>query len=252
VEDWQRQNYDPPHGEPDPGLWQVHIAVAPHERDAVARAAPHVVPGERVEVHTDTTDSGEEDVLLALLVHATSAEEAISEGGHLFRTIRREAGLPQAPTLVLGYISPWWHRNRLPHLGKEALELHKQRRHDLAVIRTQTVNELAVTETLRRLLKDQHPHADPNHLIRRPVTLRDEQSKALLHMLTGRRIQDEPWWSKYVEHVKRRNAIVHEGLVVTYDDAVASIEASLALRVWLQEVEGVPPLDEEDEVLGEA
>jgi hypothetical protein len=77
------------------------------------------------------------------------------------------------------------------------------------VIRIQTVCEIAVTETLTRLLHDQHPEADPARLIRRPATLRDDHSKAFLHMLTGRRVQDEAWSPSYVEHLKRRNAIVH-------------------------------------------
>jgi HEPN domain-containing protein len=246
VEDWQRQNYDPPHGEPDPGLWQVHIAVEAHERDAVARAAPHVVPAERVEVHTETTDGAVGDVLLALRVHATTSEEAVSEAARFYRQIRVEAGLPDAPALVLGYLSPWWHQNRIPHLGKEALDLERQGRYDLAVVRTQTVCELAIVGTLARLIRDQHPHANPDHLLRRPVTLRDEQSKALLYMLTQRRVQDEPWWPRYVDHVKRRNAIVHEGLVVTREDAVASIQASLDLRAWLLDVEGAPVVDDEE------
>lgn len=246
MEDWQKETYSPPHGEPDSGLWQVHIALEQSEREAIAEAAPQVVPAERVEIHTDITDGAEGDVLLALRVHATSSEEAIDAAADSYRRIRGKAGLPAAPTLVLGFISPWWQQNRIPDLGKEAIALSKQGRHDLAVIRSQTVCELAITKTLTQLLKDQHPDAEPARLIRRPATLRDDQSKAFLHMLTGQRIQDQEWWPRYVEHLKRRNAIVHEGLAVTDQDAGASIEVSLELRKWLLDIEGAPDVEEDD------
>ena len=55
-------------------------------------------------------------------------------------------------------------------------------------------------------------------------------------MLSGQRPQDAPWWPDYVDHTKRRNAIVHHGLDITREDAVASIEATLELRNWLLEL----------------
>jgi hypothetical protein len=247
MEDWQRTEYDPPEGGSDAGHWQVHIALDPADRDAVSEAAPVVVPAEHVEIHTEITDNREGDALLALRVFATTAKEATEEAGETYARIRARAGLPAAPILVLGYISPWWRQHRTADLSKEALELNKQGRHELAVMRIQTVCELAIADALTRLLSDQHPEAEPARLIRRPTTLRDEHSKAFLHMLTGRRVQEEAWWPRYVEHLKRRNAIVHDGLAVTREDAIASIEASHALRRWLLDVQGAPPeaLDED-------
>jgi hypothetical protein len=246
MEDWQKKGYDPPHGEPDEGEWQIHIALNPAERDAIRDAAPLVMPAEKIEVHTDITDGHDGDSLIALRVFAKTREEATDEAKYRYSQIRDKAGLPYASALVLGYIAPWWHRNRLRHLSREAHELHRQRRHELAVIRIQTANELSIAETMRKLLGGQHPEADLGALMRLPSNLRDDRAKAFLQMLCGRRIQDEPWWPEYVEHVTRRNAIIHEGIAISYEDAVASLEVSLKLGDWLLDIRGTPAGDDEE------
>jgi hypothetical protein len=116
----------------------------------------------------------------------------------------------------------------------------------LAIVRTQTACELYIAETLTHLLHDQHPHADPTKLIRRPTSLRDNGSLALLHLLTGRRIQDAPWWSQYIDHVKRRNEVLHAGVAVTRDDAFESLGVGIELHRWLLHARGV---DTEDETI---
>jgi hypothetical protein len=244
MEDWQRTGYDPPHGGPDPGTWQVHLALKPFEFRPVRDAAPLVLPGEAVDLYEETADDGASEVLLAIRVYASTLEEAAAKASDKYASIRERAGLlPDRPNVV-GYLSPWWRQHRTAHLGQEALELRKQGRHELAVVRVQTMCELAVADAIAGLLKDKHPNADPTPLIRRPATLRDRQSKAFLELLTGRRIQDEEWWPRYLEHLKRRHSIVHEGLTVSEDDATASIEAGLALREWLLDVQGA--YDEDD------
>lgn len=247
AEDWQKEGYEPPSGEPDPGGWLVHIALDPSDRDAVRQAAPQVVPAEQVQVHTDVAEDGDGDALLALQVYASTSDEATERADEVYRRIRQAAGLPAAPALVLGFISPWWRSRRQADLGKEALQLNTQGRHELAVIRIQTVCELWIVDAFTALLRDQHPEADASRLIRRPATLRDDYSKAFLEMLTGRRIQDEAWWPRYVDHLKRRNAIVHEGLVVDRESAIASIEASFELRRWLLDVRGAEQVDDADQ-----
>jgi len=134
---------------------------------------------------------------------------------------------------VLGYISPSWGGPVSRHVGKEAIELLKQGRDELAVIRAQTACELLVVETLSALLQQNHPDVDPSSLVRRPATLNDKRSKAFLQLLTGERIQDAHWWSKYVAHSRRRNAIVHEGLTIKHEDAQESIEVLNELHAWL-------------------
>jgi hypothetical protein len=249
--DWQRQPFDPPRGAPDPGPWQIHIALKAEEKERVQAAAPRFIPAERFELRTELVDGGDGDTILALRVFAESSEQAEEEAASIYRRIREAAGLPRDPVLVLGYLSPWWRQPRSRDMGKEALELLRQDRNELAVIRVQTACELRVAETLTTILLERHPEADANRLVRRPATLRDEYSRALFHLVTGKRIQDADWWPRYIEHLKRRNAIVHEGVAISRDDATASIDVSLDLWRWLLDARGAEA-DELDQELEEA
>lgn len=232
VEDWITTQHDHPRGEPDVGRWQVHIALDRAESDVIAAAVPAVTPSEHVDVYTVVEDDSD-DVLVAIRVFADTNAAAIELATETYRRMRVEAGLPAVAPRVLGYLSPWWRSNAIPDLGKEAIELHKQGRHELAVVRVQTICELTIAKTLMHLLNDAHPDAEGERLFRRPTTLRDKQTQAFLHLLTGQWVQEQKWWSRYVDHVKRRNAIIHEGVAVSRDDCLASIKVSLELREWL-------------------
>jgi hypothetical protein len=237
--DYRREQYDPPLGEIDDGRWQVHFAGEPTESEAIQRAASTVMPGEHIDIHTDVIDGCAGDVTVAIRVYAQTRDKAVEDARFLLRKIRAAAGLPPAETRTLGHISPWWKTGSLTRdIAEEALELHRQGRHELAIIRTHTACEIEITHALTSLLTEQHPHADPKHLIQRRATLRDDASRALLHLLTGRRIQDEFWWTNYIAHIRRRNEIVHQGVTVTHDDADESMTVSLELRRWLLEARG--------------
>ena len=140
TRDWQKQEHGPADGSADRGRWQVHLALEPGEKEAIARVAPLVAPAEHFEIHTELLDGGiEGDVLLALRVFAATKQEAVEQAQYLLSNIRREAHLAPAPSIVLGFISPWWHRtSRAEHIAREAHELHAQGRHELTVIRIQT------------------------------------------------------------------------------------------------------------------
>jgi hypothetical protein len=249
VEDFRTKSYGPPDGPRDRGYWHVHLAIEPNERDLIEEVAPTVVPGERVTVHYDTIENENgADAVLALSVFAESSTEAVEEASYRYRQILSRAGLPKIEAQVLGYISPWWGQKVAIRLGDEAVNLLKQKRFELAVIRLQTSCELHVYDYMETLLEERHPGMDVGALVRRPASLRDKQSKAFLQLLTGKRIQDESWWPKYFEHLKRRNAIVHEGLAITHEDAVKSFDAVQALREWFLGMMGVPELEENEDL----
>jgi hypothetical protein len=237
MEDWQRREFDPPGGGADRGQWQVHIGLAAGEVDAIRKFASQVVPAENFEIHTElSADGAEGDVIFAIRVIAETAEEASEEATWSLSKIRKAAGLAAAPSQVLGYISPQWRKNAAGHMGKEAAGLLRQGRDALAVIRAQTACELLVAETFEKLLASKYPDVRSENLIRRPANLTDKTSLALMQLLTGRRIQDETWWSGYAEHRKRRNAIIHEGVAIAHEDAQASIATMNDLHEWLLEV----------------
>lgn len=244
---YHRDRYDPPHGSVDAGLWQVHFALDPEEKAALQQAGPTVVPAERFEIRTELTEQGEGEITLGLRVYAKTSDEATEEAEHLFRRIRAAAGLNSAKGSTLGYMSPWWRESsRASEIGREAHDLLEQGRHELAVIRIQTANEMHIREAVERLLHDHHPEAIANRLLRGAATLIDQQQQALMHMLTGEHVQQTEWWPLYKEHLQRRNAIVHKGLAVNREEATASIEGSLELRRWLLDIQRVDELDPDD------
>lgn len=240
MEDWQHRKLDPLDGGRDHGVWQVYLSVDHLEADAVRRFGPQVVPAENFEIRTELGEAGEEgQIIFALRVLADTAADAVLEASFKLNKIRTAAGLPTGSPNVLGYISPEWSQDPAGHLAREAHALLKQGRDALAVIRTQTACELRIAATLEKLVSEKFPEVRTGRLIRRPATLADSASQELCHLLTGRRAQEEPWWPAYVEHRKRRNAIVHDGVSISHEDAQASIDSTIAVQAWLLELRGI-------------
>lgn len=176
--DYKRESYDPPDSGVDPGYWKVHLAIEPGELEAIERVAQSVLPGEHIDIHADVDEEG--DTTVTIRVYATTRDEARAEAEHLFRKIRNAAGLPPNAIRSLGHISPSWMTGSVAReIGKEAHELHRQHRHELAIIRIQTACEMHVEETLTALLAQRHPQVEPARLIRRPATLRDPASEVV-------------------------------------------------------------------------
>ena len=158
--DYRHEQFDPPEGEIDIGLWQVHFPLDVSDKAAFQRAAPVVVPAERMQFHTDATEGTDGDTTFAIRVHASRREEAINEARHLAGKIRRESGLSSSVLEPTGHISPWWQSRSIgAHIGAEAHELHRQRRHELAVVRVQTACELHIAEAVGHLLAERSKRA---------------------------------------------------------------------------------------------
>jgi hypothetical protein len=234
MDDWLHRQFDPQDGKSDQGVWQVHIVLIPTEVDEVRKFAPVLIPAENFEIHTELDEAGNEGaIIFAIRVDADTANDATVAASWRLNKIREAAGLRRKPPIVVGYISPQWRKDTAGQMGKEAVDLLKQRRDALAVIRAQTTCELLIAETFKKLIAIRFPDFESERLVRRPATLSDKASLALLELLTGRRIQDENWWPAYVEHRTRRNAIVHSGVSVVHEDAQASIGTMNDLHAWL-------------------
>lgn len=67
-------------------------------------------------------------------------------------------------------------------------------------------------------------------------SLRNEDVRALYTALTGDRIAEQPFWQAFVESRKRREAFVHEGAVVTHEQAEAGCTAVAALLDHLERI----------------
>ena len=62
--------------------------------------------------------------------------------------------------------------------------------------------------------------------MRPPYNFRvDKRFQALWTTLTEDKITShDEWWARYVEHVKRRNGVVHRGQHVDLDSAMESVQ----------------------------
>jgi hypothetical protein len=59
--------------------------------------------------------------------------------------------------------------------------------------------------------------------------LGNEKIQRLYTLLTGARIQDQPFWAAFKESVKRRNAVSHSATIYGKSDAEASLKAAREL-----------------------
>jgi hypothetical protein len=148
---------------------------------------------------------------------------------------RAHAGLKPEPAYVIGAVLPSYGFEPDEQLTLEARQHYNSGRYDLAVIRAQTGCELyavaALRHTLRRCFGDwDRAVAVAGHL--RPA-LSDRRTQDLIALLTGEVVTDEPWWPAYRAHLQRRNAIVHEGVLVSADEAASSLEAVKQCWDWL-------------------
>jgi hypothetical protein len=69
-------------------------------------------------------------------------------------------------------------------------------------------------------------------------TLTNERLRRLYVIVSKDPIQDEPFWSRYVEHVRLRHRVAHKGYITTKDEA----EQSLAVaREFVEHIKGTFP-----------
>lgn len=65
--------------------------------------------------------------------------------------------------------------------------------------------------------------------------LADDKIRNLYTSLTGDKIEDRPFWKKFVKSARRRNQIVHEGLICSREDAEESFKAANDIIAHLTE-----------------
>jgi hypothetical protein len=105
----------------------------------------------------------------------------------------------------------------------------------ISQIAVETYVELALAELLRR--EGQSDDRIDERLEEvSPLTFRRDKTVAEWRRLTGDPVRQRGEWPAYVEHIKRRNGIVHRGRRATKDEASASIEACASLIQHMQNV----------------
>ena len=212
--------------------------------EQIADAARAVMPSERVDSLVVSFPGDEDPVAtLTLQVLAESDPEAREVGAPLYHAIMLKAGLQPDDKALLGTLTPIF--GPLPHMRflDEAERLSMDDRHEFAVLRAQTAAELFGTDAMHGILAGRLSpkwRQGSAGLIKR--TLSDTRSRSLFEALTGSRPEHQPWWENYRRHLARRNAVVHQGLSVSADDARESIEAVRSFMEYLRRVWAGEPL----------
>ena len=62
----------------------------------------------------------------------------------------------------------------------------------------------------------------------------EAQSQPIYNTLSGRTMQDQPFWQAFKESAKRRNAVVHKGAGVTKEQAEETQRAATELVAYLK------------------
>ena len=214
----------------------MHIAVPASDARALQLGAPAVIPSERHAVVTEDRPDGEEQATtLHIEVLAQSEEQAIDRASVLYTQARAAARLPAADAQVIGLMSPVLMVQPWGRCWNDARQHLLDGRSDLAVVRAQTALELFAVAAFEGICKRRLGERGLLLVRRFRASLADPTAD-LLEVLTGRRMKDCGWWQPYDLHRKRRNEILHQGVVVTPDQARTSLRIVEDARIWLAQL----------------
>ena len=109
-----------------------------------------------------------------------------------------------------------------------------------AVVLAQTACEVLGANVLERLMKKRSVELLRDWIVlgatRQNASFSSNVVRELYVALSGDRIQGEPFWAKYLEHVRRRNEVAHQGKTVSKPEAEDSYQAA---ESFIRHLEGV-------------
>lgn len=113
-----------------------------------------------------------------------------------------------------------------------AVGQHGQGQHDAATVVAHAACEVAITEAMQRLIMMHAPRlqgALEGLIGSSRYSLGDARVADLWDALAGDTIRLAAFWDRYMQHLKRRNGIVHAGKSVSREQADESIEVAQAV-----------------------
>jgi hypothetical protein len=211
------------------------LALRDEEAFAVSSAAANLVAPEDfgmvTEILGDGSDGGTQ---LALTVHAESIGGAIVATDRIWEQLRAAAGLiPSAAHLdfIVGPVDEAALRHDVILARARRLAGSEP---TYAVVAAQTAFEVYVEGLFRDLCRTRMSLAVADAVQPRSFALRDASSQRLFAAVIGEPVQAAgPLWTRYGEHAKRRNGIVHAGAEVTGSEADESIGSVTELIGWI-------------------
>lgn len=201
--------------------WSVYLSVPAGELDALRAAAP---PGASF---ADVDGFGGAELLLPS--GQESRERASRDACQAYADLRRAAGLPEGKARVVALVPD---AAREGALMEEAEALRAAGHPGWAAVAAQTACELRCRSALAQLAAGHGPLGDLAERFAGGANPANDRVRRALAAL-GRDPEPEPWWHEFLAHAQRRNRVVHEGAVVSAEDAAASLKACAALIAWL-------------------
>lgn len=121
---------------------------------------------------------------------------------------------------------------------EQAKDLFGTEQFELAIVAAQIHFEMQLRLLLERAaVRIGTPWARRLTKYSRVATLSGEVSTASVQLLLGADVTASALWPEYTAHLRRRNAIVHEGRTMSPKDAASSIKVVQALWASLAEAE---------------
>lgn len=121
-------------------------------------------------------------------------------------------------------------------LLEEARELIKRDKFSIAVVVAHMASEVAAERAISSALmqKDLVYLEDAIFGFLPGFSLANKRVRDLYNALTGRQMQNEPFWQSFKESAERRNKAVHKGLSLTKEEAEISVKAAFDLIYYLK------------------
>jgi len=215
----------------------AYLALDDAEADAIHDAAAADLPGDTFGLITEVFPDGSEGAKqLSLQIDADTHAGANATASAQWAKLRARAGLRDSRLHIDFLVGPvdqatLFYRILLLRAGNLSA-----REPSYAIVAAQTALEVYVRGLLGSLLRNAASTEVADVVLSRSqaMTLRDPHSSRLLAALSGSKpSQQGEIWQRYVEHVKRRNGVVHEGADFDQEAAVESIRAVEGLIDWI-------------------
>lgn len=207
--------------------WWVTFEAAPSDQAPLQDASTMAARGS---VITTEAEGQTESVAVMFEIEKDSSEEALNDARILYRMVRTAAGLDSDPTPKVSlfeadhprdeqaFHQDWYLRAR-DHLSAG--------RADEAVLFAQIACETLIRGVFPHLVGRAVPNSMRQAVIdsMRNWNLSQPRSRKLWDAVAQDQIGNASWWSRYNDHLERRNGLVHNGFYVTTTEAEQSLAA---------------------------
>jgi hypothetical protein len=215
--------------------WSVRLIVADPDASRIRVEKTH--QGVRsIWLGRRALDPEEEPTSVVFELEARDAQEARVLGQHILGDMRRRAGLPvkESPIIWVARLADGGESSLRFLQYAEEVVTEDEGPYELAVVAAQTHLEIQV-----RVLVEMAASESDSPILK-AVTAKQARwapherwLKPILEALFEIKMTDCNAWEDYEAHVTRRNAVVHKGQTIDVTSAKASVDAVLAVWLWL-------------------